>query len=245
MSGISEDLPIYLKSKFSITNPPSPAKRPLKSVKPVLTQGVSSDSPTFFQLGHVSVVNDKIRNKEISGKDLNPERFLSSLKQNRLNVKPKFNYADSQFSDFDYHSLKPSSIIDLAADKSPKMKEATKFRQEFHTYLEKGFGKARGQCTLEAMQPKVPRYELGQMKFLKTKLSLSHKNESRLRATAQRGVLNQTQFTLPSTTSAIKKSHLNNRRTSTPQSLSELDEFDKRQESHFYPIEARKMYSLK
>jgi hypothetical protein len=244
MSGISEDLPVYLKSKFSVTNPPSPPKRPLKSVKSVLTQGVSSDSPIFFQLGHVSIVNDKIRIKEISGNDQHPGRFLSGLKQNRLSEKPKFNYADSQFCDFDYHSLKPSSIIDLAADKSPKIKESTKFRQEFNTYLQKGFGKARGQFTIEAMQAKVPRYEMGQMEFLKTKLNLSHKNESRLRATAQRSIMNQTQFTLQSTTSTNKKSNINKRRISTPQNLSELDEFDKRQESKCYPVEARKMYSF-
>lgn len=244
MSGISEDLPVYLKSKYSITNPPSPPKRPLKSVKPILTQGVSSDSPVFFQLGHVSIVNDKVRNREISGHDQNPDRFLSSLKQNRLNVKPKFNYADSQYCDFDYHSLKPSSIIDLAADKSPKIKESTQFRKEFHTYLNKGFGKARGQCTLEAMQPKVPRYLLGQMDFLKTKISTKQKHDSKLRAVGERTILNQTQFTLPSTISAIKKSKSNQRRTSTPQSLKELDEFDKRQQTQYYNIEARKMYSF-
>jgi hypothetical protein len=243
LSGISEDLPVYLKSKYSITNPPSPPRRPFKSVKPMLTQGVSSDSPTFFQLSHVGVVNDLIRNKEISGQDQHPERFLSSLKQNHLSIKPKFNY-DSQFSDFDYHNLKPSKIIDLAADKSPKMKEMTKFRREFHTYLEKGFGRARGQCTIEAMQPKVPRYQRGQIEMLKNKLSLTLKHENRTRVVSEKFHLHQTVISFPSVYPGVRKNKSNQRRTSTPMSIKEIDEFEKKQLNQYFPVEARKMYSM-
>lgn len=244
LSGISEDLPIYLKSKYSITNPASPPRRPLKSVKPMLTQGVSSDSPTYFQLSHVGIVNDKIRNKEISGFDQHPDRFLSSLKQNHLSIKPKFNYTDSQYCEFDYHNLKPSKIIDLAADKSPKMKEMTRFRQEFHNYLEKGFGKARGQCTIEAMQPKVPRYLQGQIEVLKNKLSLTMKHENKTRLLTDKHNFHQTSITFPSVYGNVKKSKSNQRRTSTPLNLTEIDEFEKKQMASYFPVEARKMYSM-
>ena len=147
-SGVSEDLPLYLKSKYTVSNPIGHKTRPLTMLKPILRQGVSSDSPIFFQINHVGVVDDKVRKREISGNEECSERFLSNLKQNTLNFKPKFEYSDSQLSKFDYHSLKPSKIIDLIADKSPKIKNQTQFRIEFDKQLKKGFGISRGQFTL-------------------------------------------------------------------------------------------------
>ena len=60
-SGVSEDLPLYLKSKYTVSNPIGHKTRPLTMLKPILRQGVSSDSPIFFQINHVGVVDDKVR----------------------------------------------------------------------------------------------------------------------------------------------------------------------------------------
>ena len=244
-SGVSDDLPLYLKSQYTPLNPPIPPKKPLKTVKPILRQGVSSDSPLFFQLDHVAIVNNSLRNKEISGKDREPGRFLSSLKQNNLNFKPKFDYSDSQLCQFDYHCLKPSKIIDLVADKSPKTKNSTQFCVEFNKYLTKGFGKSRGQCTLESMQPNVPRYQLGQIDVLKNRLNLTRNNEHKFRIGTGKTVMNQTQPTFASLTPSVQsKTRSLQRRVSTPLSLNEIDEFELRKRTMVSPIEKRQIYSM-
>lgn len=245
ISGVSDELPLYLKSKYTVLNPPNPPKRPVKSVKPLLKQGVSSDSPTFFQLNHVGIIDSQTRNQQISGKDQTPDRFLSSLKQNTLNLKPSFDYADSQLCKFDYHNLKPSKIIDLSADKSPKIKEQTQFHLDFCTHLQKGFGRSRGQCTYEAMQPKVPRYQLGQIDVLKNKLSLPVYKDRRIPYKISRNDLIQTQmagtFYSTARNSCVKASQ---RRTSTPMTLNEIDEFEKRNTFNCSPVEKRWIYSM-
>lgn len=245
ISGVSDELPLYFKSKYTVLNPPNPQKKQLKPIKAMLKQGVSSDSPLFFQLNHVAVVDSQIRNQQISGKDQNPGRFLSSLKQNILSTRPAFDYSDSQLCNFDYHNLKPSKIIDLAADKSPRIKEQTRFHLEFSTHLQKGFGRSRGQCTLEAMQPKIPRYQLGQIEVLQNKLSMSARHEHKIRLNTGKGSFNHTQTTFPSVSpfrnSGVKFSQ---RRTSTPMTLFEIDEFEKKNRINNSPLESRQIYSM-
>ena len=239
--GVSEDLPSYLKSQFSISNPPGPARRPLKSIKSALYEGVSSDSPLFFHLNHVKILNSSQRNQEISSSS--GERFLSSLKQNNISLKPKFSYTDSQLCKFDYHDLKPSSIIDLAADKSPKLKDQTRFRQEFQTHLMKGFGKVRGQCTVEAMQPKVPRYVQGQIEVLRKKLDLSQKHEGKYRMSAGKTILNQSLAAVPSGTPALKRK-FKERRTSTPSTIDEIESFERKLLSLYSNFQTRRIYEM-
>ena len=239
--GVSEDLPSYLKSQFSISNPPGPARRPLKSIKSALYEGVSSDSPLFFHLNHVKILDSFQRNKEISSSPGN--RFLSSLKQNNISLKPRFSYTDSQFCRFDYHDLKPSSIIDLAADKSPKLKDQTRFRQEFHSHLLKGFGKSRGPSTVEAMQPRVPRYLQGELEVLRRKLDLSQKHEGRFRISAGKVILNQSLPFVPSATPALKRKY-KERKTSTPSTIEEIESFERNQLSLYPNFQTRGMYEM-
>jgi hypothetical protein len=242
-SGVSEDLPPYLKSQFTKSNPAGPTRRPLKLIKPALRQGVSSESPVFFHLNHISILDPSQRNLEISSTESDQSRFLSSLKQNNISLKPKFSYTDSQLCQFDYHNLKPSSIIDLSADKSPKLKDQTRFRQEFQTHLSQGFGKSRGQCTVEAMQPKVPRYLQGQIDILKQKLSLSQKHEGRYRMKTGKNIMNSTIAGIPCLTPALKKKQME-RRTSTPSTIDELDQFERNQLSLYSNLQTRRIYEF-
>ena len=245
-SGVSDELPLYLKSKYSQLNPPVSKKKPLKAIKSILRQGVSSDSPLFFQTSYATVVNNTIRNKEISGHEFADDRFLSDLKQNNLKFKPKFDYSDSKVCKFDYHSLTPSKIIDLAADKSPKIKNQTQFHLEFDKYLKEGFGIPRGQCTLEAMQPKVPRYQQGQIEVLRNKLYLSSRHENKLRVNTGKNILNQTQTSFISNTPTVSSKIKFNqrRRTITPLSLNEIEEFEKNHLKISSPCERRQIYSM-
>jgi hypothetical protein len=244
-SGVSSDLPLYLKSKFSQLNPPSPDKKPSKAIKQSLRQGVSSDSPLFFQLNHISILDPKTRIKEISGGKSTPDRFLSDLKQNNLSSKPKFSYTDSRLSNFDYHNLKPSSIIDLSNDKSPKIKQQTRFAIEFNKHLEKGFGKSRGQFTLEAMQPKVPRYLKGKIEVLKNQLDLSYKHEHKIKINTGKTILSRPKHIIGSNTPSVDlKIKFNNRRLSTPVDLVEIEEFEGKKLKGTTQYEKRKIYAF-
>lgn len=242
-SGVSDALPLYLRSKFSVSNPPVPERRPLKQIRIPLKQGVSSDSPLFFQLNHVSVVNPSVYNREISASADLKDRFLSSLKQNNVSIKPKFSYTDSQYGQFDYDSLKPSLVIDLSADKSPKLKGSTKFKQEFHYYLEKGFGKNRGQCTVEAMQAKVPRYLQGQIEVLQSKLQKTQRIEGKYKKVQKLSQNFKSPQLLPLATSN-KPDRKHSRRTSTPGTLKELDDFEKGQLAKYSNLQTRQIYSF-
>jgi hypothetical protein len=238
-SGVSDDLPLYLKSKFTVLNPPSPPKRPLKALKSILRQGVSSESPIFFQLGHVAILDKPTYRRELSGNDPVPGRFLNTLKQNTVNLKPRFDYTDSQLSSFDYHHLSPSKIIDLAADKSPRIKEQTKFHAEFSSFAQKGFGRTRGQFTIEATTPKVPRYRLGQIELLRDRLSLSLKREFKEREFKRKGNFNSTCGDLKERAEGRKEVK---RRESTPDGFEGIDEFEKKQASEFWRVDRRKIY---
>lgn len=243
-AGVSEALPQYLKSRFTVSNPPVPERRPLKQIKIPLKQGVSSDSPLFFQLNHVSIVNSSVFNREISASVELKDRFLSSLKQNNISTKPKFSYTDSQYGLFDYHSLKPSSVIDLSADKSPKLKDSTRFRQAFYTHLEKGFGKNRGQCTIEAMQPKVPRYLQGQIEVLQNKLQKTKKIEGKYQKTEKKMSAEHKTSLLNPILYKPKAEKRDLRRTSAPGTLQDLDDFEKEQLVKYSNLQTRQIYSL-
>ena len=243
-AGVSDALPQYLKSRFTVSNPPVPERRPLKQIKIPLKQGVSSDSPLFFQLSHVSVVNSSVFNREISASVELKDRFLSSLKRNNISTKPKFAYTDSQSGLFDYHSLKPSLVIDLSADKSPKLKDSTRFRQAFYTHLEKGFGKNRGQCTVEAMQPKIPRYLQGQIEVLQNKLQKTKKIEGKYQKTGKKMNSDFKSSPLAPLLYQSKPEKKNYRRTSAPGTLQDLDDFEKEQLVKYSNMQTRQIYSL-
>ena len=116
---------------------------------------------------------------------------------------------------------------------------------EFDKHLKEGFGKSRGQCTLEAMRPKVPRYQQGQIEVLQNKLNLSYRHEHKLRINTGKSVLNQTQMSFVSNTPSISsKMKFSQRRTSTPLDLNEIEEFERKQAGNYSPTEKRQIYSM-
>ena len=93
------------------------------------------------------------------------------------------------------------------------------------------------------MQPKFPRYALGQIEVLQNKLNMTPKYEHKIRINTGKTVLNQTQTFISSPISS-NKSKLSQRRVSTPMSISEIDTFEKNQLRNMSPFEKRSIYSL-
>jgi hypothetical protein len=95
------------------------------------------------------------------------------------------------------------------------------------------------------MQPKVPRYQLGQIDVLKNKLSLPVYKDRKMPFKISGNALIQTQMggTFYSNTrnSSVKASQ---RRTSTPMTINEIDEFEKRNSFNCSPVEKRWIYSM-
>ncbi|CAG9322905.1 unnamed protein product [Blepharisma stoltei] len=167
--GVSEDLPNYLRSQYSVSNPSPPKKLFHKGVVPNIRQGVSAESPDCFHVKYVAVLSNEEKNKIISRGDRSPNRFISDLKVNKVEEKPKFQFDETKTT-FDCHSLKFSKALDLMADKSPKLRKEVPYIKEYEEMTRSGFGLPRGEFTVDAMQPNVPRYKIAKLNTLKESL---------------------------------------------------------------------------
>ena len=172
--GISDDLPEYLKSKYSVSNPKRKIATAHKAYKPVLHQGVSEESPLNFKIKNIPVLNNTLKNLEIS-KDLLSSRFSSELKQNLPISKPRFDYSEIKSQKFDYDTLKFVEGIDVKAGNSARIKRAMPYSDQYSDSLKTGFGLQRGEFNVELSQPNVPRYQSSHLKHLSHYLSLVSK----------------------------------------------------------------------
>lgn len=129
---------------------------------------VSEESPVNFHVQNGLILTQQGKNQRISSEHVS-SRFLNRLKRNNLFDKPCFNYSDIRQQAFDYDSLKPSKAVDLQNGNSPKLRALTPFNQGYSKFLDTGFGKRRGQFTLEASQSKVSRMGVKEFQFLNNK----------------------------------------------------------------------------
>ena len=129
---------------------------------------VSEESPSNFHVSNGMVLSQKSKNERFSpvGYEF---RFLNRLKKNNVYDKPFFDYSDIKQQAFDYHSINPSKALDLSFGVSPGLRSLTPFNSKYSKHLQNGFGKRRGQFTVEASQSKVNRLGLNEFQFLSTK----------------------------------------------------------------------------
>lgn len=129
-----------------------------KTLKSKLCGGVSANSPSYFHLRYIDILDEKSRTQELlKGYKLaekndfklthHPELFLQDKKY--------FTYEDFKSNGgknvFDYSSVKMSNLIDLLADKRPDFKKKSMFYKKYNEKLGKdGFGLTRGMFTLES-----------------------------------------------------------------------------------------------
>ena len=97
---------------------------------------------------------------------------LSSLKRNSVRYRRTLSYEDHRDGSFDYSSLKPSQVLDLLANHAPSLQQSSRFLTQYKELLSEGFGKSRGEFTVEAMQTSVPRHLKPRIKTLQTLLRL-------------------------------------------------------------------------
>lgn len=129
---------------------------------------VSEESPSNFHVSNGLILSQQGKNQRISSEHLG-NRFSNRLKRNNLYDKPCFNYSDIRQQAFDYDSITPSKAVDLKNGVSPKLRSLTPFNQGYSKFLDTGFGKRRGQFTLEASQSKVSRMGIKELQFLSNK----------------------------------------------------------------------------
>jgi len=72
----------------------------------------------------------------------------------------------------DYHSMKPSYVLDLLSDHNPKVRNQLPFIQEYKKRLSCGFGLGKGQFTNEAQMPKVRRQRVGRADVIRNSILL-------------------------------------------------------------------------
>lgn len=178
--GVSNDLPDYLKSQFSVTNPSKRVSTAHKSYKTPLRQGVSTESPKHFHIKHVPVLNNSEKNKNIS-QDSNNPRFSSSLKKNIRCIKPHFDYSEIKGQKFDYDSLKFVEGLDVKAGHSARLSRLMGYNEMYSKTLSEGFGKARGDFIVELSQPSVHRFEGREISRLKKYVEKKAKKLEELR----------------------------------------------------------------
>ena len=129
---------------------------------------VSEESPSNFHIANGLILSQHEKNQRISSENAS-NRFTNRLKRNNLYEKPSFNYSDIRQQAFDYDSITPSKAVDLKNGVSPKLRSLSPFSQGYSKFLGTGFGKRRGQFTLEASQSKVNRMGIKDLQFLSSK----------------------------------------------------------------------------
>jgi hypothetical protein len=193
----------------------------MKKAHPITA--VSEESPNNFHVNNGMVLSQIEKNERISS-DFSSNRFLNRLKKNNIYDKPMFNYSDIRNQAFDYHSITPSKAVDLSYGLSPGLRSLTPFSSKYCKFLSEGFGKRRGQFTLEASQSKVPRLGVNEFNFISNqkfrftkKEKVSEKNLKKveiLKFLAKSEKRTKSRSTDGSTTPKIKKS------------LRQIDEFE-------------------
>ena len=131
-------------------------------LKQMLCGGISANSPTYFQLKYIDILDEKSRTQELlKGYKLAEKSDYKLIHHPELVHQDKkyFNYEDFKYNGgknaFDYSTMKSSDLIDLLADKRPDLKKNSKFYTKYSDKLSKdGFGLTRGMFTLESNQQK-------------------------------------------------------------------------------------------
>lgn len=174
--GVSQDLPEYLKSKYSVSNPTKKPVSAHKAYKPTLLHGVSEESPKHFKLSYVPVLNNSMKNSEISS-ETGCSRFVSDFKQNLAKNKPRFEYSEIKSQKFDYDTLKFVEGIDVKGGNSARIQRAMAYTDQYSKTLGFGFGLPRGDFNVELAQPNVPRSDVSKVTRLCQYLNFSFKKE--------------------------------------------------------------------
>lgn len=191
--GVSNELPEYLKSKYSFNIPSKRGSTASKAYRTPLRQGVSEESPKHFQVSFVPVLDNIKKNEAISNESKNA-RFLSDLKKNLPNNKPRFDYCETKGQKFDYDTLKFIEGMDVKAGNSARIARQMGFNETYSKTLTKGFGIPRGEFNVELAQASVERFEGRQMDRLvnflsKTGRVLSSSVDYRKRSETTKGKL--------------------------------------------------------
>jgi hypothetical protein len=163
--GISDDLPDYLQSKYSVFNPHHRASSASKAYRSELRQGISSEAPNHFQVSHVPILTATMKNQAIS-KQANSELFLSSLKKNTAVNKPVFQYSEIKSQKFDFDTLGFVEGLDVKAGNSARVQRAMAYSAEYSNRLRNGFGIGRGDFLVGLNQIKAPRYDFSELTHL-------------------------------------------------------------------------------
>ncbi|OMJ71253.1 hypothetical protein SteCoe_30597 [Stentor coeruleus] len=125
-------------------------------LKQKLCGGVSAESPTYFHLKYIDILDQRSRTQELFKgyklKEKNDYQLVSHPDQ-VPQQKKYFNYVDYNMDKnakvFDYASIRPSDLIDLLADKRPDFKKKSLFYSKYNEKLKKeGFGLSRGIFTV-------------------------------------------------------------------------------------------------
>lgn len=192
--GVSNELPDYLKSKYSVNLPNKRVSTASKAYRTPLRQGVSEESPRHFKVSFVPVLDNFKKNEAISN-DFKDARFLSDLKKNLPNNKPRFDYCETKGQKFDFDTLKFIEGMDVKAGNSARIARLMGYNEMYNKTLTKGFGIPRGDFNVELAQASVERFEGRQMERLSNYLSktgkvLSASVDYRKRSVTTKGKLN-------------------------------------------------------
>ena len=174
--GVSNDLPDYLKSKYSVLNPSKRAISAHKAYKPTLRHGVSEESPKNFKVNYIPVLNSLMKNQEIS-KETDTLRFSSDLKQNSARTKARFDYSEIKSQKFDFDTLKFTEGMDVKAGNSARIQRAMAYSDQYSKTLGFGFGLPRGEFIVQLSQPNVPRSNISQISQLTQYIGLNTKRK--------------------------------------------------------------------
>lgn len=135
-------------------------------IKQKLCGGISKDSPSYFHINHINILDEKNRTQELfKGYKMKEKTDFKLISHPELIPQEKrlFDYEDFKMNKgskiFDYSSMKPSNLIDLMADKRPNFKKTSNFYVKYNEELDKnGFRRNRGIFTIESNQ----RHKFGQ-----------------------------------------------------------------------------------
>lgn len=235
---ISSDLPDYLRTSFSPVGP-IVSHVSSKDYKTGLRVGVSQESPRHFQGRFTHVLSNDDKNKEKLGKMYDPDYVYSKLKRNNVKVKSPFRSEDIN-SVVDYHTLKLSSVLDLVADKAPRLRRLANFRVEYREKAKEGFGRGRGECSVCAGSLNLKRQTKDSMYFFQKRVEFSVRKERVKREMSVREA--KTEFTGESWRkgpSSFRKDF----RVVNNAEMRELDDFERRGR-RLDSIEKRSMYNL-
>ena len=131
-----------------------------KTIKQKLSGGVSIESPTYFHLRYIDILDQKSRTQELfkGYKRQETSDYKLVIHPELIPQEKKyFNYEDFRSNGgkkvFDYSTFKPSTLIDLLADKRPEFKQSSNFYKNYQEKLKNdGFGLSRGIFTIESNQ---------------------------------------------------------------------------------------------